>query len=103
MGYYQFPNQWAAFASGLGLMTAVLLWTMRGERFSIRWFIVLFGIQEGLQVFVCQMSYNWWPVETETGMCEAYTGWPLTWYGIWCAATLAYWLANKSSIVRSDR
>lgn len=95
LGYTMFPHKMAAFASGLGMLTAYLLWTIRGERFSIRWFICLWGIVEGLQVFVCQGLYNWWPVSTKGGMCEAYTGWPLTWYGLWCIATLTYWLARK--------
>lgn len=95
MGYALFPNQWAAFASGLGLLSAVLLWPLRGAMFSTRWFVVMFGVEEGGQVFVCQMAQSWWPLPGPQGMCSAYTGWPLLWWGLWVAALLVLWIAKE--------
>jgi hypothetical protein len=90
-----FPNRWAAFVSGLGLGTAVLVWMQRGRRFSIRWFICLWGAIEGLQIFVCHGAFNWFPIRSEKPLCEAYTGWPLYGWGIVCVAVLAYWMVTE--------
>lgn len=94
LGDVLFPHRWAAFVSGLGLISAVFVWTMRGPRFALRWFICLWGAIEGLQVFVCHLSYNWWPKTGPRGLCEAYTNFPLYWYGICSILVLSIWVAR---------
>jgi hypothetical protein len=90
VAYLWFPHQWAAFASGLGLCTVILLWPLRGRRWSLRWWVVMFGVEEGAQVAVCQMAQNWWPAESPVGMCSRYAGLPLHWWGLCAVVFLAH-------------
>lgn len=96
-----FDHRWAAFASALGLCTVVLLWPLRGKRWSLRWWVVLLGVEEGLQVFLCQGAQNWWPIPGPDGMCVAYTGFPFMWYGLWLFACLAVWVLHGDN--QNDR
>lgn len=109
MGYEHAPNRWAAFASGLGAMTAVLLWAQRGQmawvrwwriyrpKADARWWLCLWGSFEGWQVFACQGAQNWWRGEAPPyeGMCGVFTGWPLYGAGAWCAALIAVKVATE--------
>ena len=92
-GYEAFPNRWAAFASGLGLTTAVLLWQQRGPRKAFLWPVSVWGAFEGAQVFVCQGAQNWIGGQAGSfqGMCDVYTGLPLYMAGLSALAILAYW------------
>jgi hypothetical protein len=90
-----FANRWAAFASGLGLLTAVLVWSQRGQLLSPRWCVCLWGAFEGMQVFVCQGLFNWYPVKGEFGQCSAYASLPFYGVGLGSAAFLAGWLKGK--------
>jgi hypothetical protein len=102
LGDVLFQNRWAAFVSGLGLTTAVLVWTMRGRRFALRWFICLWGAIEGTQVFICHLSFNWWPKTGPRGLCSAYTNFPLYWYGLCSVAVLTVWVARMQAITEVD-
>lgn len=93
-GYYLFPDRWASSMSGLGLLGAVLLWTQRGPRYAVRWFITLWGVSECLQVFVCQGLLNWFPLHDGENVCASYFGGWLDCWGIVCAAALDHWLAR---------
>jgi len=97
LGYYGFRHPWAAAVAGLGLLSAILVWGLRGPAWSLRWFVCLWGAIEGLQIFVCQLSWNWHPVKSDAGICEAYTGWPLLWWGLWVVAILASRFATEKS------
>jgi hypothetical protein len=92
-GYELFPNRWAAFAAGLGLTTAVLLWLQRGPRRAFLWPVSVWGAFEGAQVFACQMAQNWWEDKAGPfqGMCDVYTGVPLYMAGLSALAIIAYW------------
>lgn len=92
-----FQNRWAAFTSGLGIALAILTWNQRGQRFSIRWFICLWGAIEGLEIFVCQGLYNWFPKDGDLGQCSAYTSLPLYGWGTVAVAVLAYWVVKGRS------
>lgn len=98
MGYLLFEprHQWPAFASGLGLLAAALVWAQRGPRRGARWFLCAWGAVEGLQVFLCQGAQVWARVPGPDGMCAAYTGWPLLWWGLWAVAVIAYWIAMEA-------
>lgn len=96
MAYVVFPNQWATLVSSLGGLSAILLWQLRGKAFLLRWFVVMFGVEEGAQIFVCHLSFNWWPTYGPNGLCSAYTGLPLALWGLSAVAVLAYWIAKEN-------
>lgn len=90
-GYKLFPeeHQYAAFGSGQGLTIAVLCWFLREKRWGVRWWVAMFGVEEGLQVFACQLLQIWKPIPGPQGMCSAYTELPLFWFGAWALLLLA--------------
>lgn len=59
--------------------------------------MVMLGVEEGTQVAVCQMAQNWWPIPGPNGMCSAYAGLPLMWWGTCLVAVLAYWIAKENT------
>lgn len=97
-GELLFPpeKKWTVVISGLGLVTAVLAWKQRGDRLSGRWLLCAWGACEGLQVFLCQGAYIWWPRAGPNGMCTAYTGWPFLWWGLWGLLIAVYWIAREA-------
>jgi hypothetical protein len=95
VGYYPFPHKWASAMAVQGLVVGLLFWSHRGPRFKARWFVCLIGLEEGLQVFGCQMAWNWWPVkERGAGLCEAYTGLPFFWAAAWAIYIIAVWMLH---------
>lgn len=90
-------HQWGAFASGLGLLAAVLVWQQRGPRFAARWWLCLWGAFECAQVFVCQGLQAWQPVDAPFGSCSAYTGLPLFGWGLGLLAVVAGLLARGNN------
>ena len=95
VGYYLFPDPWASAMSFQGLALGVLLWHQRGPAFGLRWFVCLFGADEAMQVFVWHLMWNWWRPTGTGELGEAYTHWPLFWYGMLAVAFLTYWIANR--------
>jgi hypothetical protein len=95
--YDYFPLRAATAMAFLGLLCAVLLWTIRGPRTRVMWPICMFGVVEGLEVFGCQLALNWVPRDAPRfhGVCEAYTGLPMYGWGISALAFLAYLVAKE--------
>ena len=97
---YEFaPRKWAAFASGLGAMTAVLVWAQRGVRFKARWWLCLWAAIEGWEVFACQGAANWFTdVQAAPfgGMCDVLVGAPLYRWGLGAAALVCYLIAKEA-------
>lgn len=91
-----FQNRWGAFTSGLGLGMAVLTWAQRGRYFSTRWFIALWGTVEGLEIFVCQGAYVFFPKQGTMGQCSAYVNLPLYQWGLVAVAVLLYRVAKEN-------
>ncbi len=91
------PNRWAAFASGLGALTAILLWHVRGPRFKARWWLCLWGSFQGWQVFVCQGFVNWGVgAPPFDGMCSA-TGFKTYWLELGALAVIAGLVASEGT------
>jgi hypothetical protein len=89
-------HRWSVLMSGVGLLSAVLVWQQRGPKFGGRWLLCAWGASEGLQLFVCQGAFVWWPRQGQDGMCAAYTGWPLLWWGLWGLLVVTYWIAMEA-------
>jgi len=91
MGYWLAPHPWSAFTSGLGLATVVWLWPLRGPLGALRWWLCIWGVAEGVQIFVCQGVAAFEPIDAPPGggVCDALSGMPLTKLGLWAAAALA--------------
>lgn len=87
-------RRWGAGVSALGLGMMILTWKQRGRRFSLRWMICLWGAVEGLEVFVCQGLYVFFPKPGTMGQCSAYTNLPLYQWGLVSVAVLTYWIAK---------
>lgn len=73
-------EHWYAWASSMGLMTAVLLWFVRGPRLSMMWFACMWGIVESSMVFVCQGVGFWAGTVADgvQGVCGKQLGFPTT-------------------------
>lgn len=100
--YDFFPRRHETALAFHGLLTAVLLWQLRGPRSRVLWIVSLFGIVEGIQVFVCQMASNWRSVTAPrfAGVCDSYSGLPLYGWGLIAMAFLAAYVHDKKGTHR---
>lgn len=92
--------RWHAFTSVGGLIACLLLWQIKGKRWSMIWWVCMFGISEEAQVFVCQATAAAEQVQAPrfSGLCEAQTGLPLYTLGLMVLAALAaLWLDRNRS------
>lgn len=98
-GYDYAPNRWAAFGMGLGALSAVLLWEIRGPLFKARWWLCLWGAFEGWQIFVCQGLQNWVSIEFDRfhGACESFFSLPTYAWGMGAAAFIAGLIASEAT------
>jgi hypothetical protein len=97
--YDFFPNRWATCLAFMGLLSAWLLWSIRGPRHGLLWLVCVFGVVEGLELFACQLASNWQEVDAARfrGVCEAYTGVNLYGWGLVALAFLAHRVAKAKN------
>lgn len=95
-----FRYRWDVWGSLLGLTLAIVVWSIRGKRFTTMWWVCLYGTIEGLQIFACQAANIFYKVKTDQweGTCDRITGLPFYTMGLMGAAALAaLWLDRNKS------
>lgn len=90
-----FHYRWDVWGSLLGLTLAIVIWSIRGKKYTMMWWVCLYGTFEGLQIFVCQGLNPYFKVKTDAyeGVCDKITGLPFYTLGLMATAALAsVWL-----------
>ncbi len=93
-GYELAPYKWEAFTGGMAALIVILLWQIRGPRFTFWWLTCMWGIFEAGQTAACRSITMFSPVTAGAGkgVCDVLTGISLTSIGLKIMAALALFL-----------